>query len=412
VEGTCSTLACYKERHEGQLQVDRTYVDPLTGFELGRFVQSLKFEDDPPFSPAQRRDLVEVGIIDPAHVNQRPPRNWNHKKQESNNAKWEKQFQLLLAYRQEFPNSWPGTKKMYQGQRLGAWVKIQREEFKMTQGAITPTKGKTHVKRRRCLPPDRMAKLNAIGFAWNLKAPRRLVRDYQLEPVQYSLSPTMTLVEALEYMGQHQLSEAPVLEKGDNHQKEETNTNHDNDDTPHNFVGHVQWVDIIAQQARSAPPLQLSARAEEGGQRYLHAARRLQQHYDTVAHVMTPLASLTTCTLHTQLSKVASLLAEQGVTRLPVIEPKNGSSNATTTPTKLLGFVAAHHVVQDLRIVILNLPKEADVSLPEPVPAALKAGGEETADDDDEEEVVNGDILGLDEEDDEEDEEEVSSDEE
>mmetsp|Transcript_1920 Transcript_1920/g.5285 ORF Transcript_1920/g.5285 Transcript_1920/m.5285 type:complete len:661 (-) Transcript_1920:1800-3782(-) len=373
-------LQQYKEIH-GNVDVDRKYVDEKTGFELGRFVQSLKFDDDPAFTEEQRNDLDRLGfdILGPQ------PKNSNWRKQKSNDDKWEKQFQLLLEYRKENPNLWPGTKNKYRGARLGAWVKIQREEYKMAQGAFPPLRGKTRIKRRRCLPQDRIDRLNSIGFAWNLKAPRRTVRDYQLIPSTHALKPDMNINEAMDFLNEHKLSECAVL----------------NDKQNNEFIGYVRLLDIIQKHALAAPNFNLSARADEVNQRYIHAAKCMAQ-IPSVVHIMIPRSELITVTPSTPLSKVAALLARDHIQKVAVVDDEEKTRGA------LLGYMDASHVVQDFRLLVRNLPT---------APIVRKRKTYEEEDDagplGDEEEMIfrNGDhdMLGIGDDDDEDD---MSSDEE
>ncbi len=66
---------------------------------------------------------------------------------------WEGHFQILKEYRAKHPQRWPKAREEFPaGNRLGLWCHLQRCAYKVDK-----------------LLPERVAKLNRIGFLWSVK---------------------------------------------------------------------------------------------------------------------------------------------------------------------------------------------------------------------------------------------------
>lgn len=63
---------------------------------------------------------------------------------------WEYCAQLLRDYREEFPNQWPNTKEIYNGQPLGKWCLLIRKYYK--KGSLTA---------------KQIKQLEGLGFEWD-----------------------------------------------------------------------------------------------------------------------------------------------------------------------------------------------------------------------------------------------------
>jgi Helicase associated domain len=92
----------------------------------------------------------------------------------SHDAKWEIMFDRLLAFKKKHghclvPNRYTDDHK------LGSWISTQRKQYKaLASGRYDAT----------TLPPNRIKRLDDIGFAWNTSDPRRVdweVRYSQLK---------------------------------------------------------------------------------------------------------------------------------------------------------------------------------------------------------------------------------------
>ena len=69
------------------------------------------------------------------------------------NDEWNKQFNALQNYRKLHPNAWPSTiGRSPDEKKLGSWCGTQRQRYKEDN-----------------LSPERINKLNEIGFTWSFK---------------------------------------------------------------------------------------------------------------------------------------------------------------------------------------------------------------------------------------------------
>lgn len=82
---------------------------------------------------------------------------------------WNHRYQLLLDYRQDFPDKWPNTRDIYKRIQLGLWCKQQRKAFK-----------------KKKLTTSQIALLDTIGFEWDIEKAYwpltiELLKDYRSE---------------------------------------------------------------------------------------------------------------------------------------------------------------------------------------------------------------------------------------
>jgi len=139
---------------KGNLLIPRNYLDPSSGYQLGRLVYRLR-QGKARLSPEQVAALNALGFV------------WNR----SPCTTWNKWFDLLCEYQREFGHVCPTHKQLYKNQKLGQWVMQQRVmyERKQKQLAGQLQSGVTSISQ------DRIDRLNSIGFLWRLSTSRKEV---------------------------------------------------------------------------------------------------------------------------------------------------------------------------------------------------------------------------------------------
>jgi len=124
-------LKTYKDENEN-CSPSQKY-ETSNGFKLGTWVSNQRAVKEK-LTPEKIQRLDQLGFI------------WDEKIQ-----RWEEGFAYLKAYIEENRNCLPSQNyKTSDGYKLGAWVADQRTNS-----------------RKKSLSPERMARLNAVGFIWN-----------------------------------------------------------------------------------------------------------------------------------------------------------------------------------------------------------------------------------------------------
>mmetsp|Transcript_6684 Transcript_6684/g.18697 ORF Transcript_6684/g.18697 Transcript_6684/m.18697 type:complete len:398 (-) Transcript_6684:786-1979(-) len=352
-------LRNYKEEH-GHTNVPKPYTDPETGFFLGKWVQNVRQnrrlhpERVPGFAMSA---LDEMGFV------------WKKLGDDNHdNNRWEYVFGLVKEFRKENPNRWPKSREKYRGENLGFWLEHARRGYRQIKRS--DIKGARHT-----IQPHRVEKLNSIGFPWNLEPPRKFVKDYTLAPATLTVRPEMSVTEALQFLQQHGLSEAPVVER---------NTDR--------LVGHLRLFDIFHKQATQgtfkepAPGGKLDGAAY----RYVGIARRVSN-LPTVAYIMSYLEEVETVSPKTPMSRVAAIMTRDRLQQLPVVDDEG----------ILLGILQAEHVLKDFIHLIRHLPEDESNKYEMAPSSSQKVSMGKTGEEDNEEEGENDDNV-LDEDDDEE----------
>lgn len=127
---------------------------PKNGGELGKFVKSLRSQYKKEQLPQGRMKVLNsIGF------------EWDAREYErtaDSDSKWHERFAELA----EFKRVNGHTSVPQNSGDLGRWVKMQREQKRtadLRKTGIMPLPGK---RPRPCMPPDRIEKLDSIGFSW------------------------------------------------------------------------------------------------------------------------------------------------------------------------------------------------------------------------------------------------------
>lgn len=166
--------------------------------------------------------------------------------------------------------------------------------------------------------------------------PKRYVRDCMSPRPTITLTPDMSVDEAMGLLLDQGQTGAVVLDKND-------------DDA---VVGIVTAFDFLQKEAFGGSLLPMSGSAANV-EKYVEAAKKICG--QTVADIMT--AHPTTVPVTASMREAAALMTELRVQRLPVVDTKRGSA-------KLVGILSSTDVMRDLRRIIRNLPasKEDDTT--------------------------------------------------
>ena len=123
-------LVAYKAEF-GDCLVPKTLI--YRGLNLGSWVNTLRSVKDK-LTPERRQRLNDLGFV------------WD-----ANIYTWEKNFEALVAYKAEFGDCLVPDGFQYHGVSLGVWVSKQRS-------------------KKENLTPERIQRLNDLGFVWDIKA--------------------------------------------------------------------------------------------------------------------------------------------------------------------------------------------------------------------------------------------------
>jgi hypothetical protein len=194
---------------EGECNVPQAYIDPETGFSIGRWVANLRQRKDF-LSDNQRNDLQELDFVwtryrvmpwdaklellknykdregdtlvskdflDPETgfrlggwvdrlrqtsdtINKSRSEDleqlgfvWN-----ANENQWDVNFQLLQEYKREHGHASPRSREKFRGKHLGQWVAVQRNTYSRRQQGI---------QFNAAMSDERVSRLESIGLAWN-----------------------------------------------------------------------------------------------------------------------------------------------------------------------------------------------------------------------------------------------------
>eukprot|EP00977_Amphora_coffeiformis_P013008 scaffold3337_cov169-Amphora_coffeaeformis.AAC.18 len=128
---------------------------PRSGYgDLGKWVKSLRTQYRKQQLPEKRvKILNSLGFDwDTRHYERTP----------DSEAKWNERFAMLVEYKRIHGN----TMVPQNSGELGRWVKMQREQKKTTDRRKTGDQEPSNKRPRPCMPPERIAKLDSIGFCW------------------------------------------------------------------------------------------------------------------------------------------------------------------------------------------------------------------------------------------------------
>uniref|UniRef100_A0A7S2YFV4 Helicase-associated domain-containing protein n=1 Tax=Entomoneis paludosa TaxID=265537 RepID=A0A7S2YFV4_9STRA len=142
-----AALRRYLATH-GNLDLPKKYLDPVTGYDIADWAQALVKQSLPPHHVLE---LDAMGII------------WTNNetnKDISQKMPWESWFELLMDFRRVHHHSSPGHAVVFRGKNLGRWASNQRNAYSRQQ------RGKEG--KNASIPPERVVRLNAIGFVWKL----------------------------------------------------------------------------------------------------------------------------------------------------------------------------------------------------------------------------------------------------
>jgi hypothetical protein len=90
-------------------------------------------------------------------------------------AKWNERFHELKQFKEVH-----GHTMVPQGSgELGRWVKMQREQKKSTDKKNSGVEIPPNKRPRPCMPPDRISKLDSIGFCWESETRRGWEERYE-----------------------------------------------------------------------------------------------------------------------------------------------------------------------------------------------------------------------------------------
>jgi DNA-binding TFAR19-related protein (PDSD5 family) len=128
-EKNFKALVAYKAEF-GDCLVPKTLI--YRGLNLGSWVNTLRSVKDK-LTPERRQRLNDLGFV------------WDIKA-----YYWEKNFEALVAYKAEFGDCLVPQKFIYLGLKLGIWVSTQRS-------------------KKETLTPERIQRLNDLGFAWTAR---------------------------------------------------------------------------------------------------------------------------------------------------------------------------------------------------------------------------------------------------
>lgn len=128
---------------------------PRTGHgDLGKWVKSLRTQYRKEQLPEKRLKILNsLGFDwDTRHYERTP----------DSDAKWTERFNELAEYKRNHGH----TMVPQNSGDLGRWVKMQREQKKTTDLRKAGVPVPPNKRPRPCMPPERIAKLDSIGFSW------------------------------------------------------------------------------------------------------------------------------------------------------------------------------------------------------------------------------------------------------
>jgi hypothetical protein len=146
---------------------------PRSGFgDLGKWVKSLRTQYRKEQLPEKRVKILDSIDFD-----------WdtrNYERTPDSDAKWNEKFLELKQFKETNGHTMvPQTSG-----ELGRWVKMQREQKKSTDLRTAGVQLPPNKRPRPCMPPERIQKLDSIGFSWESGNRRGWEERYQ-ELLQY-----------------------------------------------------------------------------------------------------------------------------------------------------------------------------------------------------------------------------------
>lgn len=160
------------------------------------------------------------------------------------------------------------------------------------------------------------------------KFPKKLVKDFMVSPVPYTVTPSTLVDDAMELFLSHSITGAPVVSDEENH-----------------LVGLVSSFDFLQKEAFEGSLLPMEG-SLENVELYVHAAQRICG--QTVGDIMTRDEHLATVTENTPMREAAAIMTQNRLHRLPVVSESDKRI--------LVGMLTAEHVLYDLLHLVRSLP--------------------------------------------------------